>query len=206
MNIKIGAKIKELRKRNDVTQEQLAEFLGVTSQAISKWESENGYPDIEFISLIADFFNVTTDYLLNHSQQKQGHSKILIVDDANMRDTFCAVLQPEYELIFTELGRNVLKYAVSEQPDLILMDIITSGIQHFDDLEALKDSEITRSIPVIIVSASYSYDGTPKDGFENNIEDCIRMGAEDYIVKPFSPNLLRARIAAQLRKPTQNTN
>jgi len=42
MNIKIGAKIKELRKRDNITQELLAEVLGVTNQAISKWESENG--------------------------------------------------------------------------------------------------------------------------------------------------------------------
>ena len=42
MNIKIEAKIKELRKRDDVTQERLAEVLGVTNQAISRWESETG--------------------------------------------------------------------------------------------------------------------------------------------------------------------
>ena len=66
MNIKIGAKIKILRKRDDITQERLAEVLGVTSQAISKWESESGYPDIEYIPPIANFFNVTTDYLFDH--------------------------------------------------------------------------------------------------------------------------------------------
>jgi len=66
MNIKIGAKIKALRKRDDITQERLAEVLGVTSQAISKWESESGYPDIEYMTPIANFFNVTIDYLFDH--------------------------------------------------------------------------------------------------------------------------------------------
>ena len=66
MNIKIGAKIKMLRRRDDITQERLAEVLGVTNQAISRWESETGYPDIEYISPIANFFNVTTDYLFDH--------------------------------------------------------------------------------------------------------------------------------------------
>ncbi|MCL2773644.1 MAG: helix-turn-helix transcriptional regulator [Oscillospiraceae bacterium] len=66
MNIKIGAKIKALRKRDDITQERLAEVLGVTSQAVSKWESENGYPDIEYITPIANLFNVTIDYLFDH--------------------------------------------------------------------------------------------------------------------------------------------
>ncbi len=47
-----------------MTQEKLAEHLGVSCQAVSKWESENGYPDIEFIPALAYYFNVTTDMLL----------------------------------------------------------------------------------------------------------------------------------------------
>jgi transcriptional regulator with XRE-family HTH domain len=65
VNIKIGARIKELRKLQNVTQEQLAEALGVTNQAISRWESETGYPDIEYIIPIANFFKVTANYLLD---------------------------------------------------------------------------------------------------------------------------------------------
>ena len=47
MNIKIGAKIKSLRREQKVTQEALAAGIGVTPQAISRWESENGYPSIK---------------------------------------------------------------------------------------------------------------------------------------------------------------
>jgi len=71
MKVKIGAKIKELRKRDDITQERLAEGLGVTSQAISKWEGESGYPDIECVAPIADFFNVTIDYLFDHDTEEK---------------------------------------------------------------------------------------------------------------------------------------
>ena len=71
MNIKIGTKIKELRKRDNITQERLAEAIGVTNQAISKWEGENGYPDIEYITPIADFFNVIIDYLFDHDTDER---------------------------------------------------------------------------------------------------------------------------------------
>jgi len=71
MNIKIGSKIKALRKRDDITQEQLAEILGVSNQAISRWESESGYPDIEYITPIANFFNVTIDYLFDHDSAEK---------------------------------------------------------------------------------------------------------------------------------------
>ena len=64
MNLKIGAAIKDLRTRRGVTQEQLSVFLGVTPQAVSRWEAGNGYPDIELLPAIAGFFSVSTDALL----------------------------------------------------------------------------------------------------------------------------------------------
>lgn len=66
MNIKIGAIIKKLRAENNVTQDTLATAIGVTPQAISRWESEGGYPDIELLPALADFFSVSTDELLGY--------------------------------------------------------------------------------------------------------------------------------------------
>ena len=62
--IKIGKNIKKLREKKSITQEKLANYLGVTPQAISRWESGTGYPDIELLPAIAQVFSVTVDYLL----------------------------------------------------------------------------------------------------------------------------------------------
>ncbi len=67
MNIKIGAIIKRLRIENNITQEMLATSIGVTPQAVSRWESENGYPDLELLPAIADFFSTSTDELLGYN-------------------------------------------------------------------------------------------------------------------------------------------
>ena len=66
MNIKIGAIIKKLRQENNVTQDTLATAIGVTPQAISRWEAEGGYPDIELLPALADFFSVSIDELLGY--------------------------------------------------------------------------------------------------------------------------------------------
>lgn len=65
--IKIGEKIRLLRKKNDVTQDKLAYHLGVTPQAVSRWESGVCYPDMNYLPVIADYFSVTMDELLCYS-------------------------------------------------------------------------------------------------------------------------------------------
>ena len=60
----VADRIQNLRKGKGISQEQLAEAIGVSRQAVSKWESEQSTPDLEKIVLMSDFFDVTTDYLL----------------------------------------------------------------------------------------------------------------------------------------------
>ncbi len=62
--IKIGEKIKELRVTRELTQEKLSEILGVSPQAISRWENENTYPDINMLPSVATYFCVSVDELL----------------------------------------------------------------------------------------------------------------------------------------------
>lgn len=61
--INIGANIASLRKNNNVTQEQMAQALNISSQAVSKWETNTCLPDTMMLPLIAKFFNVSVDYL-----------------------------------------------------------------------------------------------------------------------------------------------
>lgn len=63
-NMNIADRIQTLRKTKGLSQEQLADAIGVSRQAVSKWESEQTTPDLEKIILMSEIFEVTTDYLL----------------------------------------------------------------------------------------------------------------------------------------------
>lgn len=60
----LGERVRELRKKNGLTQLQLAEKLKITDKAVSKWEAGEGNPDISLLTIIASIFNCTIDYLL----------------------------------------------------------------------------------------------------------------------------------------------
>lgn len=75
----IGQNIKQLRRNADMTQEKLAEMLSISSQAVSRWETDSAMPDILLLPLLANIFNVTTDSLLGVDiSNKEAHIKSII--------------------------------------------------------------------------------------------------------------------------------
>jgi transcriptional regulator with XRE-family HTH domain len=64
MNIYIAENLKKLRKAKDITQDELAESLGVSYQSVSKWERGDCFPDISLLPCLANYFGVSTDELL----------------------------------------------------------------------------------------------------------------------------------------------
>jgi Predicted transcriptional regulators len=72
MNINIGENIKNFRKKREITQEELAEHLGISFQSISKWERGEGFPDITMLPDLANFFDVSIDELIGADSNPGG--------------------------------------------------------------------------------------------------------------------------------------
>ena len=105
--IHIGETIKKLRKERNVTQDALANFIGVSYQSVSKWERNESYPDITLIPSIASFFGVTTDELLGvNTLDKENRIK-------DYEEKYKALYMQRK---FSEAS-DLMKEAVAEFPD-----------------------------------------------------------------------------------------
>ena len=80
--INLGTKIKSLRKDKNISQEILAKHLGISAQAVSKWEQGVTLPDVAVIPAIASYFGVSTDELFDFNLQEVNNQVIAICDEA----------------------------------------------------------------------------------------------------------------------------
>lgn len=116
---------------------------------------------------------------------------ILVADDSALNIAALKhILQADYEILSVCEGSTCIKTARSEQPDLILLDIIMPGMNGFEVLTNLKTNAITKAIPVIIITA-------PNHSEEE--ERGLQLGAADFISKPFSSSVVRLRVRNQIQ-------
>lgn len=74
MGIAISEILKNLRKEKGISQETVADYMGISVQAVSKWENNLSYPDIEFLPILAEYYQVSIDYLLTGAGSSNGTS------------------------------------------------------------------------------------------------------------------------------------
>jgi len=119
--------------------------------------------------------------------------EILIVDDnaVNLDLLSRRLARQGYNTQTVGSGKEAFSLLEKHKFDLILLDLVMPGMSGIDVLKRLKNDSTLRNIPVIILSA---LDDMTK------IVQCVLLGADDYIFKPFNPVLLKARISASLEK------
>jgi DNA-binding response OmpR family regulator len=117
--------------------------------------------------------------------------KILLVDDAD------TILMMErmilnrggYELITAKDGQEAVAKAVTERPDLILLDIVMPRMNGFEALKQLRSQEATKAIPIMMVTTR---------GEEENVEAGFASGCDDYITKPLNGSEVLAKVRSYL--------
>jgi DNA-binding response OmpR family regulator len=115
--------------------------------------------------------------------------KILVTEDEPTMRRLMSVLlkRHNHEVIEASNGEDAFAFALEHQPDIILLDVIMPGVDGFETLRRLRSHAETEDIPVIFLSA--------KGQVEDRVEG-LRLGADDYVIKPAEPAELLARIDA----------
>jgi DNA-binding response OmpR family regulator len=122
-----------------------------------------------------------------------AREKILVVDDEEdiLELVRYNLSKERYRVSSALSGEIALQKAREERPDLILLDLMLPGLDGLTVCRELKRDPLTSSTPIVMLTAK---------GEEADIVVGLELGADDYIVKPFSPRVLQARIKAVLRR------
>lgn len=118
-----------------------------------------------------------------------GH--VLVVDDSsiNRRLLVAALAKLGHEVSTADNGLRALELLRGDQFDVVLLDLLMPGMDGLATLQAIKRDETLRHLPVIMISAVHE---------QESLVRCIELGAADYLPKPFSAAVLRARLRASL--------
>ena len=123
--------------------------------------------------------------------KEPGKSSVLVVDDESSNIlALTEILAPDLTVFAAKNGADAIKAAQAHMPTIILLDIIMPDMDGYAVLSTLKESEKTKNIPVILLSAL-------SDG--EDIERGLALGASDYIQKPWSPVLVKLRVLNQIK-------
>lgn len=125
--------------------------------------------------------------------------KILVVDDEeDILELVRYNLTSEgYAVLLAETGEQAIDIARKEQPELIVLDLMLPGIDGMKVAALLRENDRTRSIPILMLTA--------RSGESDEVLG-LEAGADDYVTKPFSPKVLKARVRAILRRSERGEN
>jgi CheY-like chemotaxis protein len=124
---------------------------------------------------------------------KESMAKILIAEDEpDIRELVAFMLRfAGYEVMASSNGEEAVQSATRERPDLILMDVRMPKMTGYEACRIMKASPDLRDVPVVFLSAK---------GQESEIQSGLEAGAEEYLLKPFSPDELTNRVRTILAR------
>lgn len=118
--------------------------------------------------------------------------KLLVVDDDYaLRELIDFTLAESYDVLKAENAEQAYALVHGEQPDAIVLDIMMPNIDGYEVCRKLKSDPKTQHIPIIMLTAKHEMD---------DLKEAIKVGADEYITKPFEPDFLKKRIDGLFEK------
>lgn len=164
MELSVGEVIYKLRKERKITQEKLANAVGVSAQAVSKWESKNSYPDITILPSIARFFDISIDELLSFNKDISNEDVMKIMKDLAKKfedDGIEKALKASEEVLIEypnnlflkfRLGSLYMMYMASVTNEGEAKNILNKAIVLLEQATTSSESEISEGAKYILSS------------------------------------------------------
>lgn len=140
----------------------------------SRFVSDFHSPDVKDVSVV-----------LSGGAPAQRPPRLLLAEDASTRDFLCELLRDHYELEVVNDGEQAWEAARRLAPDLVLSDVLMPGMDGIELTRRLRANAHTATVPVVLLTAS---------GEKELLLRGLEAGADDFLIKPFSPPELRARL------------
>lgn len=150
--------------------------------------AEDSYTMNDFLDESSAVTDISTENKVSKitSDRQEDKPRVLVIDDnADIRAYATALLGDEYDVMEASDGSEGLKKAVREVPDVVVCDVMMSGMDGLECCKHLKSDSLTCHIPVILLTAK-TLDEHRAEGYA--------YGADAYLTKPFNGNVLKARI------------
>lgn len=187
MNLLIGENIRQLRRRRDLTQEEVAAHLGISPQSISKWERGDGYPDITMLPALANYFGVSADGLIGMEKiaKSQRYAEINSLWEENNKS--------KLHRDNVALMRKSLKLFPN---DALLLVQLSTSLEKLDGTEEEKARNLRESIALQEQILRYGEDSEIRGATMFNI--CFaywKNGEHEKVLEQARklPNLYKAR-------------
>lgn len=154
----IGKTIASLRKSKGWTQVELAEKLSISDKAVSKWESEAGFPEISQLPVMATLFGVTIDYLMTGKTQEKEIVTISKAELCAQKDDV-TLAEKVKDLPNDENNKNIVDYILQYQSLNVFKKLCESDsqfIKRFKLLDAITFAVISNSLSILVNIAKRS--------------------------------------------------
>ncbi len=169
--MEIGKRIRKLRLNAGYSQERLAEMMDITTGAVSKWENDLSYPDINKLVNLASIFHVSVDYILNHQME-------------NLTNTYyISKLKSSYENHIYDIPIAEINQIIETYPNDFAVIYQTATYLQTYAIEKHDFSYFDQTIELIKKAISLFYQNTDKDILRESLDDKI-IGLYILVNKP----------------------
>ncbi len=171
--------------------------IGASSSEIAKHIGHNRVTVSKYLEImkargLLDYEAVANAKLWRINKKNQKPTILIVDDEKHIVDLISlSLIQEQYNILKSYSGKDALDVISKSVPDLIILDLMMPEIDGYEVCRRVRENPVTQHIPVIILTA--------KSQVRDKLKG-LNLGADDYVVKPFDPMELEARVKAKLRQ------